>query len=518
MAMQIPGSADDPAVGRVLVLGGGSAGFIAALTLKVRFPELEVTVVRSQEIGIIGVGESTTPVMPTHLHGYLGIDPGEFIRAVLPTWKLGIRFLWGERPFFDYTFGRQYDWKWERLAKTNGFYCNGEMGDLDLLSALMSADLAFVRKENGDPLIERNFGYHIDNVPFVAFLEAKARQVGIEIINDTLLQARVGPQGVEALHLASGQVRQADLYVDCSGFRSELLGKALGERYIDFRPTLFCDRAVTGDWKRTDEPIHPYTTAETMDAGWCWRIEHVATVIRGYVYSSAHLGDDEAEAEFRRKNPRLSRTWRVKFRSGRYDRSWVKNVVAVGNASGFVEPLEATSLHCICIESRTLAGILQDSDQRPTPTLRETYNRLAAKLWDEIRWFLGVHYKFNARLDTSFWKACRADVDIGAARAVVDYFQENGPSTYGRNAVLHPMDMFGMEGYLSLLIGQNVPHRRPYRPREDEARAWAEARRANRARAAAGMSVAESLGVITRPTWQWYPGYFVDDGVMLYNR
>jgi tryptophan halogenase len=255
-----------------------------------------------------------------------------------------------------------------------------------------------------------------------------------------------------------------------------------------------------------------------MDAGWCWQIEHRFRVIRGYVYASAFLGDEEAEAEFRRKNPKLTRTWRVQFRSGRYDRSWVQNVVAVGNASGFVEPLEATSLHCICVECRMLADILHDSERRPTPTLRQTYNGLAGKMWDEVRWFLGVHYKFNKRLDTPFWRACRADVDIGAARAVVEYYEENGPSTYGRYAVLHPLDMFGMEGYLSLLVGQSVPHRRPYQPSEGEQRVWSEARHALRLRAAGGLSVAESLDVVTRPSWQWYPGYFADDGPPFYNR
>jgi tryptophan halogenase len=505
-------------VRQLLVLGGGSAGFLAAITLKIRAPDLGVTVVRSEALGVIGVGESTTPVVPAHLHGYLGIDPGEFIRAAAPTWKLGIRFLWGRRPFFDYTFGRQYDWKWQRLAKNNGFYCNGEHGDLDQLSALMSADRAFVRKDNGDPLVEKTFGYHIENEAFVAYLEGKARQVGVEVVNDMVERVQVGPAGVEALHLASGQVRQADLFVDCSGFRTELLGKALGERYIDFRPTLFCDRAVTGYWARTDEPVHPYTTAETMDAGWCWQIEHLRRVIRGYVYSSAFLSDDQAEAEFRRKNPRLEKVWRVNFRSGRFDRSWVKNVVGVGNASGFVEPLESTSLHCICIECRLLSDILHDSDRRPTPTLRDTFNHVVGRQWDEVRWFLGVHYRFNRRLDTPFWRACRADVELGPARGVLEYYQENGPSTYGRNAVLHPQDMFGMEGYLSLLMGQDVPHQRPYQPGADEKRLWNEARRGYRERAAAGMSVAESLDVVTRPTWQWYPGYFTADYLTVDNR
>jgi tryptophan halogenase len=187
-------------------------------------------------------------------------------------------------------------------------------------------------------------------------------------------------------------------------------------------------------------------------------------------------------------------------------------VVAVGNAAGFVEPLEATSLHVICHESHVLAEALLDSCCRPGPRLIESYNAVAAQPWDEIRWFLSVHYKFNTGLDTPFWQACRADVEIGPAAAVVEFYRENGPSLWARENVLHPRDMFGMEGYLSLLIGQRVPHQCPYVPSELEWHTWNAIRSAIHNCAAAGLTVQESYALVSSPQWQWNPGYFKYSG------
>src|SRR5262249_4506696 len=172
-------------------------------------------------------------------------------------------------------------------------------------------------------------------------------------------------------------------------------------------------------------------------------IEHPTRIIRGYVYSSAFISEADAEREFRAKNPKITTARLLKFPSGRYRNSWVKNVVAIGNASGFVEPLEATSLHVICDESRFLVQILRDCDRQPTRSLVESYNVLVANEWDQIRQVLGVHYRFNDRLETPFWRACRADVDLVAADPFVDFYRENGPSTFARNTVLQPLDMFG---------------------------------------------------------------------------
>lgn len=492
----------------VLVLGGGSAGFIAAITLKMKLPGLKVTVLRSPEIGIIGVGEGTTPNVPTHLFGYLGIDPGEFHRRVQPSWKLGIRFLWGKRTSFDYTFGRQTDWKYDALPKNNGYYCDECFEYADISSSLMGHDRAFVRQPNGEPLITREFGYHIENEKLVRYLEATAARAGVQVMDDTVTEVRQDDQGITGLLLGSGGELAADLFVDCSGFRSVLLGKALAEPYISFASTLYCDRALAGGWQRTDEPIKPYTTAETMDAGWCWQIEHPDRIIRGYVYSSAFISEDDAEREFRTKNPRIDKARLLKFPSGRYQNSWVKNVVAIGNASGFVEPLEATSLHVICDEARFLTMILQDCDGQPTPSLKESYNCLVGNEWDEIRQFLALHYRYNDRLDTPFWRACRADVDLVTAQPLVDYYEENGPSTFARNTVLKPLDIFGMEGYLCMLVGQKVPYRRTSTPSSGEWRIWNEIRAHHKMLAERALTIPEAFAAIAAPTWKWNPGYF----------
>src|SRR5207245_3035829 len=143
--------------------------------------------------------------------------------------------------------------------------------------------------------------------------------IGIAIHDDLVSEVKQDEAGVAGLVLKSGGTLAADLYIDCSGFGSLLLGKTLHEPYQSFAPTLFCDRAIWGGWQRTDEPIRPYTTAEAMDAGWCWRIDHEFLINRGYVYSSAFLSDEEAEREFRAKNPKVETTRPVKFVSGRYE-------------------------------------------------------------------------------------------------------------------------------------------------------------------------------------------------------
>ena len=208
----------------------------------------------------------------------------------------------------------------------------------------MTHNQVFPRRPDGLPHITRDPAYHIENEHFVTFLEQYATKLGIQIMDDTVVEVKQNERGIAGLLLASGQTVAADLYVDSSGFRSVLLGKALGEPFRSFKASLFCERAVVGGWQRSEEPIKPYTTAETMNAGWCWQIEHEHRINRGYVYSPDFISDDEAEQEFRAKNPKVGSTRIVKFVSGRYERAWVKNVVAIGNAGGFVEPLESTSL------------------------------------------------------------------------------------------------------------------------------------------------------------------------------
>jgi tryptophan 7-halogenase len=493
----------------IIVLGGGSAGLLAALSLQATLPRLKIRIIYSREIGIIGVGEGNTADLPNHLHGFLDIPPAAFHRRAKPTYKLGVHFLWGARPSFDYSFTKTYVAQAAGLKQHVGFLAWDHFDGLDLNCALMREGKAFARLDNGAPLVQRNLGYHMENADFAETLEHYAKVRGIELTEGKLAQVERGPEGVAALRLESGERVTADLFVDASGFRSELLGKALEEPFVSFDDTLFCDRAVAGGWERTHEPVLPYTTAETMDAGWAWQIEHERHVNRGYVYASGFISDEAAEAEFRRKNPKVKTTRIVNFRSGRHARSWVGNVVALGNSNGFVEPLEATAMFVICNAARALAVALQDSACDPTSSLKGVFNSIVNRMWDEIRDFLAVHYRYNTRLETPFWKYCQEKTALHGAERIVDYYQENGPSTAFENDLLTPENsIFHLEGFYALLLGQKVPHRRLRALTEVEQKTMAALMMHNRNQAARGYDMAESLELFRSPRWSWRPGFY----------
>lgn len=477
---------------------------MAALTLKIKLPSLKVTVVRSHDIGIIGVGEGTTVVFPRHFFEYLRLKPQSFYAEADPTWKLGIRFLWGSRSEFYYTFSHEFEKKLPELSRNNGFFYRDDARFLSHPSAFMAQDKVFPRQPDGSPRFHNNHAFHIENRKLVGWLEGQCKKAGIEFI-DATVTAEKGGQGVSALITEKGERLTADLYIDASGFRSELIGRTLEEPYVCYADSLYCDRAVIGGWTRTDEPIKPYTTAETMDNGWCWQIDHETFINRGYVYSSAFVSDEQAREEFLRKNPKVpaDKPRLVKFRTGRYRRSWVGNVVAIGNSAGFVEPLEATALQVICVETSTLADSLADSLLDPPPTLIDLYNRYNGDQWDDIRNFLAVHYRFNTRLDTPFWRAAQNDVALHGAEQIVQFYKENGPSVVAGIAMVHPTNSFGMDGYLAMLVGQGVPHAKPYTPTPAELEFWNRRCRGLAEEARQGMGVKEALQAIRSPNIKW---------------
>jgi tryptophan halogenase len=343
--------------------------------------------------------------------------------------------------------------------------------------------------------------YHVENEKFVRFLEEYAVALGVTIRDDTVTEVEQNEHGVAALRLESGQRETADLYVDASGFASVLLGKALGEPFQSYKSSLFCDRAVVGGWDRTapeDMVIKPYTTCETMDSGWCWQIEHENRINRGYVYSSGFISDEDAEKEFRMKNPRVGPTRVVRFIAGRYRNFWVKNVVAVGNAAGFVEPLEATALGAIATQSRVLTNTLAECDGQVTPTIRQYFNRVQTRSSDEIRDFLAVHYKFNKRLNTPFWQHCCEATELCGATETVEFYRENGPCQW-LSETLNSANQFGMPGYLALLLGQQVGYQRRYQPGKAELQVWNAERQKLKGMAMRALTVKETLEKIRSP-------------------
>jgi tryptophan halogenase len=447
--------ADTPpgAVRSVIVVGGGTAGYFTALALQAERPDLDVTVLESSSIPIIGVGEATTTLMPPFLHRQLGIDIVELYRQVQPTWKLGINFEWGGSGTyrFQYPFGA--------ISPLEAYAQEGHIGNQSITALLMAADRApFVRHDDGQPLSllpQVKFAYHLDNKPFVAYLAGLARRRGLRHIDAKIERVEVTADGgsVDRLVLDDGRELRADLYVDATGFRSLLLEQALGSPFISYASSLFCDRAVVAEVPQRG-PIQPYTTAETMNAGWCWRIPVEGEDHRGYVHSSAHLGEDEAREEMRAKNPGMGDTWTVRFRSGRHREFWRGNTVAVGNAYGFVEPLQSTALHMVIVEIAYLLGGLES---RGEPD-REFANARVGEHWDFLRWFLSLHYRFNRRLDTPFWRDCRAEVDISGLARVVERFTTEGPwdtDLEARHATGDPA--FAFMGIMVMLLGQQVP-------------------------------------------------------------
>ncbi len=493
----------------VAVLGAGSAGLLAALAIKRKLPALEVRVVASSRIGIIGVGEGTVPYVPDFIHNYLGIDEHEFFQAVDPVYKLGVRFTWGRRDYFDYTFSnRQWAWQWPELGRTSGFFAGISHHGIDLPGAMMEAGMALPARGPGHPDVPppgQLAAWHLENHRFVEWLDIACRDAGVAIDEGEIASVETDGADAEnepfitAIHLTDGGMVTADLFIDATGFRSELLEHALGEPFVPFSQSLFCDRAVVGGWERdTAEPILPYTVSDTMESGWAWRIDHPERINRGYVYSSDHIDDDAAHEELIYHNPKISDTRLVKFRSGNHRRVWVGNVVAVGNAAGFVEPLEATAIMCICLQARWLADGLIDAERRPPPTMRGLYNRFVGGLWNEVREFLALHYLLNDRLDTPFWRRCREETKTQHVHDLIDFYRENGPSGIG--SVFIPKDSpFGLEGYYAMLVGLDAPNNRRIQPTDTQTAAWKRRLESFRGIAAKGMTMGEAREHLRKP-------------------
>ena len=484
---------------KILVVGGGSAGFLSAVCFKKTLPELEVTLVHSPDIPVIGVGESTTGYVPDFLHGHLQIDESEFIRETRSSLKLGIKLLWGDPAVshFNYTFDGGPGVQVPGMRKWSAFHMLDDPSDASYFAAFMDRDLApCVPQPGGDFLFRRGWAYHIDNALFLAYLERLSKSLGVKVISGEVSDVRQKESGeVSELQLRDGRSISADLYVDCTGFRSLLLGETLGERYVGYDDTLWCDTAIIGSWRR-DGRIRPYTTAETMEHGWCWQIEFYDRVTRGYVFSSQSCSEDEAAEEMKRKNPSLGDDLRtIKFPRGRYENFWVKNVVAVGNSCGFVEPLEATALHLLAFQLWAVANTLRETGSHRVAEIRKIHNTRVRNKWDDVRDFLAVHYKFNHHSDSAFWQACRNEISLHGAEELVDFYREAGPSRLCEMFVSRD-STFGILGYLAMLLGQRVPTKNRGDLMPVERRAWLQYRETIRRNVKSAVDMRKALDTL----------------------
>lgn len=454
---------DAGAVRNIVIVGGGTAGWMAAASLAkfLRRTGCRIRLIESEEIGTVGVGEATIPPIMSFL-ATLGIDENEIVRATQATFKLAIRFEDWVRPGHAYwhPFGQTgFDMEGVPFASCwSQAFRNGQASRLEDYSMMaVAAELGkFMRpvRAPGSPVEGISYALHFDAALFARYLRGWAEARGVVRTEGKVAHVALRPDDgfIEALTLESGERIEADLFLDCTGFRGLLIEGALKTGYEDWRRWLPCDRAVTVPSERSGPPPS-YTLTKAMDAGWRWRIPLQHRTGNGYVYCSDHLSDDEARQALLsslRGRP-LAEPLMLRFATGRRKKMWNRNCVALGLAAGFLEPLESTGIHLI---QRGIAMLLKFFPDRSfEPADIERYNRTFATEYERIRDFLVVHYSTNEREDTAFWRRCRTLEHPDSLRERLELFR-----SYGR-IVREEVDLFPAQSWLYLFVGQNITPR-----------------------------------------------------------
>jgi tryptophan halogenase len=447
-------------VHRIAILGGGTAGWMAAAILARRLGRTfgAIRLIESPDIGIIGVGEATIP--PILLFNQaLGIDEDEFLRKTRGTIKLGIEFKnWsklGHEYFHPFgTHGTRLEQvslhqDWLRLR------CLGEEGSfadysLNAVAARLGRIyVGGVHEESLAPVFA--YAYHFDAGLYAEYLRGYALARGVVRMERKVVHVELRSEDgfIRALQLDDGQRLEADLFIDCSGFRGLLIEQALKTGYEDWTQWLPCDRAVAVPCESAGE-LTPFTRSTAREAGWQWRIPLQHRIGNGYVYCSRFISDDEAAATLLanldgkpRAEPRF-----LRFTTGRRKKFWNKNCIALGLAGGFLEPLESTSIHLI---QKALTHLLNlFPDQTCAAVVIDEFNRLAINEYERIRDFIVLHYKATAREDAPLWKYCR-NMDIPDTLAYkIHQFRSSG------RVIKYGGDLFAAPNWIAVFMGQEI--------------------------------------------------------------
>ncbi len=440
-------------VQKVVIVGGGTAGWVAAASVaKLLGKNLDISLIESDEIGTVGVGEATIPTLIT-LHQLLKIDEREFMAAVQGTFKLGISFEnWrdvGKDYIHSFGFTGKDCWAagfvhfWLKARQQGikadfGGYCT------ELMAA--KANKFAVFKPDG-----LNYAYHMDASLYAKFMRKIAEQHGAKRIEGKIVEVATNSATgyIEHVQLASGEKVEGDLFIDCSGFRGLLIGETLNTEYDDWSQWLPCDSAIAVQTRSVSEPI-PYTRSIARDAGWQWRIPLQSRVGNGHVFCSKYISDDEATQTLLNNiegealtDPRV-----IKFRTGQRKQHWNKNCIALGLACGFVEPLESTSIHMV------QSGILRLLRMFPFDGINESYvTEFNQQMSDEflfIRDFIVLHYHVTQREDTAFWRHCKTMEIPKSLQHRIDMFKRTG-------SVFHKTgDLFAENSWTQVMLGQGL--------------------------------------------------------------
>jgi hypothetical protein len=458
---------NDKAIRKIVIVGGGTAGWIAAAPLAQIFKghdrrPCEVVVVESPDIGTVGVGEATLPTIRAY-NATLGLDGLDFVKKTQATFKLGIEFKdWGRlgnRFFHGFgDFGppihnRSSFLYWLRLART------GEMASYEDWSTatVMARQNRFTTPTGDQPAASNaySFAYHFDAGLYAAYLRDYAMQRGAERVEGTIVDVELRPEDgfVVAVKLRDGRRIDGDLFIDCSGFRALLIGGAMKSPYEDWSAWLPCNSAQAVPCERT-EPLTPYTTSTARSAGWQWRIPLQHRTGNGHVYCSGFTSDEAAARVLLESldGAALDTPRQLRFTTGRRREGWVKNVVAAGLSSGFLEPLESTSIQLIMDAVGRLVELFPDRDFHPG--LATEFNRRMSLQYESIRDFIILHYKLTERTDSEFWRYCAAMTIPDTLAHQIELYRTSG------RVIILDRDSFAEPSWFSIMHGLGLEPRK----------------------------------------------------------
>ncbi|MCX7249253.1 MAG: tryptophan 7-halogenase [Burkholderiales bacterium] len=444
----------------IVIVGGGTSGWMTATALAtVLRGKYSIRVVESDEIGIIGVGEATIPMIQ-RFNKIVGIDENEFLRQTQGTFKLGIEFVnWGKLgDRYMHGFGGlgqdlwtvRFDQYWQKMRRL------GKAQDLEAYCITRMAAKAnkFMPPRfdvPNSPLADLNYAYHFDASLYARYLRKLAQERGVQRTEGKIVQVSQRPADdhVDAVLLASGERIEGDLFIDCSGFRGLLIEETLKTGYEDWTEWLKCDTALAVPCESAPQLL-PYTRSTAHRAGWQWRIPLQHRIGNGYVYCSQFVSDDEAAATLLANldGKPLAEPRRFKFVPGLRKQCWNRNVVAIGLSSGFVEPLESTAIHLVQSQIARLINYFPDQGFNPVDI--QEYNRQCRFEYERIRDFIILHYKLNQREDSKFWQHC--------AQMAVPETLTHKMELYRSHGRLLRIDdeLFAELAWLQVMQGQNL--------------------------------------------------------------
>ncbi|WP_371194420.1 tryptophan halogenase family protein [Glaciecola sp. SC05] len=443
----------DRKIKKVVIAGGGTAGWMAAAAFsKLIGKHLEVVLIESDDIPTVGVGEATIPTL--HIfHQLLGINEQEFMAATNATFKLGIAFEnWRDvKQDYLHSFGFLGQGCW--AAGFQHFWLKGKQRGIaselgDYVPEHLGARQGRFAVQQGQEL---NHAYHLDAGLYAKYLRNLAAKYGGKRLEGKISKVNLDDESgfIDSLTLASGEVVDGDLFIDCTGFRGLLIEEALHTGYDDWSHLLPCDSAIAVQTKTVSAPI-PYTRAIARDAGWQWRIPLQNRTGNGLVFCSKYLSDDEATQILLNNidGERLNEPRVIKFKTGQRRKYWNKNCIAMGLSSGFIEPLESTGIHLF---QRAIVRLLQMfPSQGINKSDVEEYNAQTKEEAENIKDFIILHYHLTERADTPFWRYCK-NMDVpDSLKHRMKLFKESG------QVFKKDEELFGETSWIQVMMGQGL--------------------------------------------------------------